>query len=672
MNNQFYMKMAAENIRKNWKMYLPFIISCISTIMMTYIIIALSTNSGLSQIPGGDNLQTILFMGYIVLMIFSAVFLFYMHSFLMKNRKREFGVYNILGMDKKHIMKMFTFEIFYVAVLSMVIGLIAGTIFNKVCILLIRYMMNASVSLGFEFSLPSVGWTLGLFTIIFILILLVTIYQIRLANPIELLKSGNVGEKEPKTKVFLSVIGFALIGVGYYLALTIQSPIQGIQLAFLAVLAVMIGTYLLFTTGSIAILKMLKANKNYYYQSNHFIPVSGMIYRMKKNAVGLSNITILSVCVIVLFSIAGSIFITSDNTAKTQYPGNFISQVSLSDDMSDTGEEIKSEMSELIDRTGYETNTSVVDYSSHAYLTIPVFETSGGFEVTRDVFSIQGNQRPSSLYLTDQENYNQFSGDNISLDENEVYIHGVNETYNENTLTLMGQQFSVSEMSNMEEFSIGSETESEIGDIYYIIVPDMEILRQLEQQQQEILEDYSQSTIIFTQVDLGNEVSAEEEIEFGERMELNMENAGMDIDNIDTEVEAVGQMQALRSGVLFITLNLATLLLLMTVLIIYYKQTSEAYDDRERFSIMQKVGLDRSEIKKAIKSQILIVFFLPLIVTGLHILTFSLLMKKGMVLVMLNQVDLFPIAIICAFLIFTITYVVIYRITARVYYNIVK
>jgi putative ABC transport system permease protein len=672
MNNQFYLKMAAENIRKNWRMYLPFIISSISTIMMTYIILAMSNNSGLAQIPGGNNLQTILFMGYVVLMLFSTVFLLYMHSFLMKNRKREFGVYNILGMDKRHIMKLFTFEMIYVSVFSLLIGLVAGTIFNKVCILLIRYMMDASVSLGFEFSLQAVMWTIGFFVLIFVLILAGSIFQIRLANPIELLKSGNVGEKEPKTKIVLSIIGFLLIAVSYYLALTIQSPIQGIILAFLAVIAVMLGTYLLFTTGSIAILKMLKNNKNYYYQSSHFIPVSGMIYRMKKNAVGLANITVLSVCVIILFSIAGAVFITSDSAVNTQYPSDFISEVDMPGDEEVDSETVRSEMGELIDRTAYETNTEVTDYSSHAYLTIPMFKRDGGFEVTTDVYSVQGNERPSSLYMTDQENYNQLTGEDISLDDDEVYIHGLTEAYNEESLSLMDEHFTATQMNDMTQFSIGSETESELGDIYYVIVPDMSTLKDIEAQQQNILGNLSQSIVMFSEVHLSEGTNDEEEVAFGDRMQTNMDNAGMDVINSDTKVEAGGKMQALRSGVLFISLNLAILLLLMTVLIIYYKQTSEAYDDRERFSIMQKVGLEQSEIKKAIKSQILLVFFLPVIVTVAHITAFSLLMKKAMVLIMLNEVSLFPIAIIVSFLIFFIIYVIIYQITAKVYYNIVK
>ncbi|MBY7141984.1 ABC transporter permease [Virgibacillus sp. NKC19-3] len=672
MRNGFYLKMAADSIRKNLKMYFPFVISCISTIMMTYIIQALSTNPGLSEIPGGENLKSILSMGYFVLIIFSTIFLFYMNSFLMKNRKREFGVYNILGMDKKHITKMLAYESLYIGTFSMIVGLVAGTILNKVCVLLIRQMMGANVTLGFEFSFEAVIWTLSFFIIIFLLILLGNIYQIRIANPINLLKSGNVGEKEPKTKVFLSILGVLLTGWGYYIVLTLQSPILGMPYVLLAAVVIIAGTYLLFTTGSIAVLKVLKSNKNYYYQTNHFIPVSGLLYRMKKNAVGLGNITVLSVGVVLLLSIAASLYIISGNDGDSQYAGNVISEVRLPGDADSVEEEVKANLNALIDQTASDTNHAVTDSSSHSYLTFQTIAAGDGFEVTKDAYSMLGNQRRVSLHLTDQDNYNQLTGDNISLGDNEVYVHGTNDAYTEDTLSLMDYRFSANEMEGMEEFAMGSETTNLMGDTYYIIVEDIDTLRQIEQQQKEILEEYAAGTNVSTQISLEQGINEQQEIAFGNQLRSNMENAGMDIVVVDTRTEAASDLQALRSGVLFIVLNLAILLLLMTVLIIYYKQTSEAYDDQERFSILQKIGLNQSEIKQAIKSQILTVFFLPVIMTGIHILALYLLMRKLMILVMINQVNLFPIGLLLAFLVFLLAYVIVYRITARVYYKIVQ
>lgn len=672
MNNKFYLKMASENIRRNLKMYLPFIISSISTIMMTFVIISMATNPGLKQIPAGNNLQTILSMGYIVLIIFSIIFLFYIHSFLMKNRKREFGVYNILGMDKKHIMKVFSFEMLFIAVGSMVIGVIAGMIFNKFCMLIIRNMMDASTSLGFEFSLLGFGTTIVVFMIIFILILLGNIFQIRLANPIELLKSSDVGEKEPKTKIISAIIGLLLIGGGYYFLLTVQNPAQAILFIFLAVLAVLAGTYLLFMTGSIAVLKMLKNNKNYYYKSNHFIPVSGMIYRMKKNAVGLANITILSVIVIILFTAVAALFMVTDEDALSDFPSDVRSEVSLPDDIEDDGETLKEEANEMIERTSDETGTEIDDYSTHAHLQLVTLETSDGFEVTPDVYSMTNNSRPIQIYITDQNNYNELTGDNVSLNEGEAYIHGLNDDYTDNTLSLMNHEFSVSEKNDMQSFAAWSESVQEVNNIYYMIVPDMETVRQLEADQREIMDEYSFSTIIATEIHLEDGVSEQEQIEFGNQMESGLRNAGMDIINMETKADSGAKSMAFRGGVLFIALNLATLLLIMTVLIIYYKQTSEAYDDKPRFAIMRKVGLEQSEIKKAINSQILSVFFLPVIVTACHILGASLLLQKLFVYILVSELRLFPIALILAFIVFVLIYIIIYRITARVYYNIVK
>ncbi len=312
---------------------------------------------------------------------------------------------------------------------------------------------------------------------------------------------------------------------------------------------------------------------------------------------GLGNITVLSVGVILLLSIAVSLYIVSGNKdGDSQYAGNVISEVRLSEDTDDTGEEVKAKLNELIDQTASETNNTVTGLSSYTYLNLVTLTADDGFEVTKDAYSMLAKQSPASLYLTDQESYNQLTGDNISLDENEVYVHGTGDEYTKKTLSLMDYQFSVNVME-------------EISDTYYIIVEDIETLRQIEKQQKEIVEGYAASTNVSTQIRLEQDINEQQEIAFGEQLRSNMEKEDMDLVVVDSRTEAASDLQALRSGVLFIVLNLAVLLLLMTVLIIYYKQTSEAYDDKERFSILQKIGLNQMEIKKAIKSQILTVFF---------------------------------------------------------------
>ncbi len=669
MSKGFYLKMAADNIRKNSKVYVPFLISCICTVMMSYIVRALSINSGLSEIPGGNNMQMILSMGYVVISIFSAIFLFYTNSFLMKRRKREFGVYSILGMEKKHITKVIFYETLYIAAVSIFAGLITGVIFDKLCILIIRRMMEAPVALGFELSPVAMVWSLALFGGIFLLILLGNIRQVRLSNPIELLKGGNVGEKEPKAKWFMAVLGILVTGAGYYLALTIQSPLALIQLVFLAVLLVILGTYLLFTTGSITTLKILKNNKKYYYRTKNFIPVSGMLYRMKKNAVGLANICVMSVGVILLLSISISLYVTTENSINDLYPNSARIQINLAGNIRDAENQVKAETLQMAESAAEEARVSLDKTAFYTSLSIPAVPAKERFTVVSGD-AVAMTRGLVTLYFIDQENYNGLTGDHVSLNADEVYIHGTEKEYEEKSLSIMDEQFHASVMEEMKEFM--GETATVIGGGYYIIVNNADILQRLEQQQKALLGGYADRISTTVLIDLEKGTGKDHEKTFGTILESKLKDTDMEVTISETRVSAGDKFRAFRAGVLFVGLYLGILLLMATVLIIYYKQISEAYDDKDRYGIMRKVGLNQKEIKKSIRSQILTVFFLPLVTAGVHVaFTFSL-MKKLMVLVLLNDVNLFLIYAVASYALFAIVYAIIYTVTARTYYKIVS
>lgn len=669
--NNIYLKMATDNIGKNRKTYLPFIISSVCTIMMTYIVLALSTNDGLSTIPGGANLQTILSMGYIVLIFFSAIFLFYINSFMIKTRKKEFGIYNILGMDKKHIMQVLSYEMIFVFILSSITGIVSGVILNKVSVLLIRNVMEAPISFGSEFSFSSMIWTIIFFGVIFLLILLGNIYQIHISSPIELLKGSNVGEKEPKTNWLKALLGVLITGAGYYLSLTIQSPISEIQKAFIAVLLIIIGTYFLFTSVSIAILKLLKNNKDFYYQINHFIPVSGMFYRMKKNGIGLANICIMSVGTIILLSIGISMFISPQDQIDSQYPSDAFAEVILEDNNNIIDKEIqlKEEISQVIVDAAKEADVTLDNTVLYSFLNMSAIPTTNGFTVTEDVYF---DSNTVTLYLIDQNNYQELTGQTLSLNEDEIYIHGTNDEVDKNAISILDTTFNAKTMDNMEEFAIGNKTTSEISDVYYIIVNDISTLNTIEEKQKAILgEDFSRDITVSAQINLASNTKNNEELAFGEMLEGHLKSSDMDV-LVDTKTAAESELLALHSGVLFLVLNLGILLLLATILTIYFKQISEAYDDKDRYEVMRKIGLSQKEIKRAITTQTLMVFFLPLIVAGIHIIAAFPLMRKFMILILLNNVDLFLISVIVSFLIFSVIYILIYRMTAKAYYEIVS
>ncbi|WP_406542331.1 FtsX-like permease family protein [Clostridium ljungdahlii] len=324
MNKLFYPRLAVINIKKNSKTYFPFILTCICTIMMFYIMHAISINKGLDGASGSESLKTLLFLGTIVIGIFSAIFLFYTNSFLIKRRKKEIGLYNVLGLEKKHIAKILFFECIFTSVISLTAGLIGGIILNKLMFLLLIKMLNFKVSFGFSISVPSIIKTLIVFCSIFFVTLLSNLFQIKILKPIELLKGSEQGEKEPKTKWIMTIIGLAALCGGYGIALNVKSPLAALNLFFGAVILVMIGTYALFTAGSIAVLKFLRKQKNFYYKTGHFISVSGMMYRMKQNAVGLANICILSTAVLVMLSTTISLYAGMEDILKLRYPRDIV------------------------------------------------------------------------------------------------------------------------------------------------------------------------------------------------------------------------------------------------------------------------------------------------------------------------------------------------------------
>ena len=367
MNRIFYPKLAVMNMKKNRKFYIPYMITCIVTVAMYFIMCCISDNSSVEKMPGSDSLIMILGLGSNIVAVFSVIFLFYTNSFLMKRRKKELGLYNILGMEKKHIAKVLFWETLYLTVVALLAGIGTGVLFYKAILLVLCKILRFKVVFGFELSILALGNTILLFGIIFLLILSSNLFQIWRTRPIELLHGGNIGEKEPKAKWGIALLGVVCIGAGYYIAITTESPLAAVTMFFVAVLLVMIGTYCLFTSGSIWILKLLKKNKKYYYQTKHFTSISGLMYRMKQNAVGLANICILSTMVLVMLSATVSLYIGSKEELDVRYPYDVyvgVSSETLNVEQDETWEKIsqvvKKEGRVIKGRNGYEMLSLVV------------------------------------------------------------------------------------------------------------------------------------------------------------------------------------------------------------------------------------------------------------------------------------------------------------------------
>lgn len=662
MNSSIYIKLAATNIKNNRKTYVPYVFTAVLTVMMYYIMDSLSRNESV----GDGNLQLILKYAVVIIIIFAVIFLFYTNSFLIKRRKKEIGVYNILGMGKGHLGKMLAVEMLFTAVTSIGAGLLFGTIFSRLMWLILLKILHHDVGMKYEISGISLGNTLILFSIILMVTLLYNLLQIRLSNPIELLHGSSQGEKEPKTKWLLTFFGVLSLGAGYYIALTTESPLEAITAFFVAVICVVLGTYALFVAGSIAFLKMMRKNKNYYYKMKHFTAVSGMIYRMKQNAVGLANICILSTMVLVMISTSVSLYVGMEDVLKTRFPYEF-TVVKY-----ETNAEDEQKIDKIITDEAKKNEVNIKGNYNYHYASITAIKSGIGF-------SLNGagdykNSEVCELYLIPQEDYNRMEEEHISLAQDEVVLYTTNQKmYGRNTVRIEDKQYQV--LKELEDMKVETKSGSRVTDAYYLILSD-------EDQMTELLQ------YAFRNSDMQEEwkpqmcaIKYRQSFDFSGKEENCKKAAEVIRSRIENEVTDTlcesrelsrNNFYSLYGGLLFIGIYLGLLFLMATVLIIYYKQISEGYDDKERYQIMQKVGMSKKEVKNSIRSQVLTVFFLPLIVAIIHIAVAFKVITKLLAVLNLVNVPLFFGCTIATVAVFALFYGIVFSITAREYYKIVN
>ena len=658
MNNGFYPKLAANNIRKNSKTYIPYILTCIFTAAMYYIIHSLSNNEGISTLVGSETISITLGLGNRITAIFAIIFLFYTNSFLIKRRKKEFGLFNILGLEKKHLLRVIGYETLYIALISLTLGITIGILLDKLMYLSVLKMMEVEISLGFYISWSSILSTIILFSVIFFIIFINSLRQVHISNPIELLKSTNLGEKEPKTKWFMAILGFICLGVGYYIALTTKNPVMAITLFFVAVILVIIGTYLIFTAGSIAFLKLLRKNKKYYYNVKHFTSVAGMIYRMKQNAVGLANICILSTMVLVMISSTSSMMIGMEDIINTRYPYDISIYSDVSDN--DNKESLVYEIENAIK------NERVKKEISYTYLNFAAIKDKDRFVTNSNSNSDIYNDMNNLIFIT-LEDYNRVTSENKSLGEGEVLLYSNREKYSYDTINIFDREYKILEKVN--EFLGNGIISANIASSQYIVVKDTDEINYLYKKQKEVFGENASEIEFLYGIDLN-----ETEVEKGEAYESivgRLDEKGF-VYKCETKLGARSSAISLYGGLFFIGTFLGVLFIMATILIIYYKQISEGYDDKERFEIMQKVGMSNEEVQGSIRSQVLTVFFLPLITAGIHISFAFPFIVKILSMLNLTNTKLFILCTFVSFAVFALIYSVIYILTARSYYKIVR
>ena len=662
MSKTFYFRLAFDNLKKNAKMYIPFVLSCILTIMMYYMVSSLSMNPNMMNMIGGDVMKQILSLGIYVITVFAVIFLFYTNSFLIKRRKREFGLFNILGMEKKHLSIVIALESMIVFLVSMVLGIGIGILLDKAFYLLIAKMLNASIALGFYISYQSIVNSIILFLIIFVLMYLFSLIQINLSNPIELLHGDQHGEKEPKTKWLLALIGLICLGTGYYMSVSIQDPVTAFAFFMVAVILVVIGTYMLFTAGSIVILKLLRKNKRYYYKTNHFISVSNMIYRMKQNAVGLGNICILSTMVLVMLSTTISLWVGMNDIIETRFPRDIT--VSINSVDSNQALYTIDDMNNAIEQAGIQTDEELV----YRTLSVSAINKGNTYTFGNENASLQDISNVVVLYFITLDDYNRTEGTNVSLAPDEVLVFPSGKQFDHKTIDIASNTFKVKGI--LDSIKADSNYSANLQNSMFVVVDSMDTLFMIDDLQKQEYGD--NASYIHTSYDFN--LKKTEKMSVKEATDALIANYPGDTTYmmVDTQEGNYEDLLSLYASFLFIGIFLSFLFIMATVLIMYYKQITEGYEDKKRFEIMQKVGLDKREVKKTINSQVLTVFFLPLVVAAIHIVFAFPMIEKMLRLLYLDNTSLYIMTTVICFGVFALVYVLIYFLTSKVYYGIVR
>lgn len=622
--NKIYVRLAKTNMRNNRQLYVPYILSGLITVAMFYLMTFLSGNEGLAHARGAEMIGRILSFGVGIIGIFSYIFIFYTNSFISKRRKKEIGIYNILGMEKRHIGKVLAIETLYTSVLAIGGGIIGGIIFSKLMLMFLYRILDITTSVSFEISWQGIEYTIVLFGILYFLTFLYNYMQMKLANPMELLRGGNVGEKEPKTKVLMTL------------------------------------------AGSIALLKLMRKNKKFYYNKKHFTAVSGMLYRMKQNAAGLASICILSTMVLVVISMTVSMFAGIGDELLSRYP-NEINVYSYEKTLDDNELKNQEEIAAFIEKSGRKIEKKV----GYNYLSMLMQMQGDKLELPSDTSADK-----YTVNIVTRENFLAMQKvlgkkDVPEVAEYTVAIYG-SKWNGGKTVTILGKKYKVAK-THVHELR-DAYTNSEVQGAYYIIVDSEKTVEELFEKQKKLLGDHAYSFCRVSGYEIdgtkAQKVACEEKL--GKLIEKQNENrSNLENRYVEGRLSHEQNFYTIYGGLFFLGIFLGSMFLMVTVMIIFYKQISEGYDDRQRYEIMEKVGMSNQEVKVSIQSQVRIVFFLPLVMAAIHVTAAFPMIRRLLVLLNLSNTGLFVKCLVITLLVFMLIYYLVFRLTSRAYYRIV-
>ena len=655
MRKALYMRLAGGNLKKNRQLYGPYLIACIVTVMMMCIMILLEGDRGLNTIEGGQSVAATLMFGCIVIAIFSLIILVYINSLLIKQRKKEFALYNVLGMEKRHISKVLFWESAYTAVISIGAGLIFGAVFSKLMQLILMKIIGGEISFSIDVSFSVLVFTAAIFAVFFLLVLLMNIRTIRIAQPVELLRGGSEGEREPKSKWVLAVLGVVFLAAGYVMSIMTKDVVSAITLFFIAVICVIIGTYLMFIAFSIVLLKGLKKNKRYYYQTKHFATVSGMIYRMKRNAAGLASICILSTMVIVTVSTTVCLYAGVGDIINNMYPYDV--NMKYYPYSQQTSEKLEAAAEDTAKRQGRE----IKELYSFSKMSFAANRSGDKLIVDNDTITGIGTV---DVTIITPEDYKRLTGEDAGLKKGEVLIYSEKESFGDK-VELLGEEYKTIKTDEFPKAVFLSISTANCG-----------IVADSRETAEAILHRYEDTTgqiIINGGMYINLDGTDDEKIAFSNA--LNSEAADFEYEFYFLESRQLVEKDGSYSfygAFFFLGMFLGLVFIFATVMIIYYKQVSEGYDDRKRFDIMQKVGMTEAEVKQTIRSQVLIVFFLPLAAAAMHVAFAFPMIRRILAAFSMTNVTLFAVCTAATFIGFAVIYLLVYLQTSKTYYSIVR
>lgn len=678
----FYPKLAFSGIRKNKRLYLPYILTCIGMVTMYYIIVFLTYSQAVHDLPYGPiTVSETLGLGGWVIAIFSGIFLFYTNSFLIRRRKKEFGLYNILGMSRRNLSMIVFWETVIVGAISLFFGIFFGVLFSKLAEIGLVYVLQGNVSYRFEISPDAMVRAVFIFTVIFILLLLNSVRQIRFSTAINLLKSENVGEKPPKANWFFGILGILVLGAAYFIAVSIKDAISALAVFFIAVIMVIGATYLIMISGSVMLCRILQKTKSYYYRTNHFVSVSSMVYRMKRNGAGLASICILATMVLVMISSTTSLYFGGEESLYNRFPKE-INTIFVMNDVKDLRDEniaaLRSEINEIAAENGV-TPQNITDFRC---VGVAGVVTDGVVELDVRNYNILDTSLKGTglfeFYFIPIDDYNAATGKNVTLSDGEALIFVYRDKYERDTISFGGgKSFNI--VGQVDDFHPDGDAEMSIVSSMYLFVPDIESAVE----GIDIIADYNGDRMIVSRwiygFDTGKEPLEQSMLNAAlwrttgnENLPAFRERFSVYSRQFDSREDNRADFYAIFGGLFYLGILLSIVFTFGAVLIIYYKQISEGYEDQSRFEIMQKVGMTKREIRKSINSQLLTVFFLPLVFAGSHLAFAFPLIQKILLAFNLTNVWVFALATVISFIVFALFYTAVYKMTSNAYYNIVS